>query len=241
MTQSSGIPGRTDSAARIMDNEAVDYPIAQRRRDLLDRVARAAESVGRDPASVTLIAASKQQPLSAIQAAYDAGQRDFGESRLQEALPKIEAMPEDITWHFLGRLQSNKARRVAEVFQVIHTLDNARQLAEIARGSSTVIGLVEVNVAQEPQKGGIGPSVLDSFYQEVLNCGQVLGKGLMTIGPFKEDPEAMRPFFRSLRKCASRLPGECWLSMGMSQDFDVAIQEGSTHIRVGTALFGPRT
>jgi len=214
--------------------------IAARLRTIEDRLARAAESVGRDPAGITLIAVSKGQPIESLREVYDAGQRHFGESRLQEALPKIVALPPDVVWHFMGRLQSNKARRIAEVFPMIHTLENGRQLAEIARGTTTISGLIEINIAEEPQKVGISPNLLDSYAQEVLNCRQVNGKGLMTVGPAVEASEAMRPYFRRMRELAAGLSGCNWLSMGMSHDFEVAIQEGSTHIRIGTALFGTR-
>jgi len=213
-----------------------------RRRAILERIARAAEDAGRDPADVTLIAVAKGQPIDALRAAYDAGQRHFGESRLQEALPKIAGMPDDVVWHFVGRLQSNKARKIAESFAVVHTLDNERQLAEIARAAGNpVLALIEVNVADEPQKAGISPRVLDRFQEVVANCEQVRWSGLMTVGPAVGDSEAMRPHFRLMREWAARMPGCRWLSMGMSQDYEVAIQEGATHVRIGTALFGPRT
>jgi hypothetical protein len=204
-----------------------------------DRIERAAGQAGRDPREVTLVAVSKTQPLDAVLAAYDLGLRDFGESRLQEAMPKIEATPRDIVWHFIGKLQSNKARRVAEVFQEIHTLESTSQLGEIEKASGSTGGFIEVNIAKEAQKSGIFTENLDGFRGEVLNCSHVQFRGLMTIGP-AIDPEGMRPFFRKLRKLNEEVGGR-WLSMGMSSDFDVAIQEGATHVRVGSAIFGSRT
>lgn len=188
---------------------------------------------------VTLVAVSKTQPLSAILEAYEAGQRDFGESRLQEARSKIAEAPRDIRWHFIGTLQSNKARAVAEHFQVIHTLTNEGQLAEIKKAGMTIDGFIEVNIANEPQKGGLLRETLDGYLASVLNCRTVQFRGLMTIGPNLRDPEAMRPYFRELRQENERIGGQ-WLSMGMSDNFEVAIQEGASHVRVGTALFGAR-
>lgn len=212
--------------------------IAANLRAIQDRIARACESVGRDPSTVTLVAVSKTFPIEAVRAAYDLGLRHFGESRLQEALPKLDAMPTDITWHFIGALQSNKARKIGERFDVVHTLGSESALKELAKSSRRVTTLIEVNIGDESQKAGISQKDLDAFHQVVLHYAQVDLRGLMTIGPVLE-PEQMRPLFREIREEADRrkLP---WASMGMSQDFEVAIQEGSTHIRVGSALFGTR-
>ncbi len=200
---------------------------------------RACESAGRQTESVTLISVSKNQPLEKLWEAYELGLRDFGESRLQEAESKILAMPKDVQWHFIGNLQSNKAKRIATLFSVIHTLDKEAQLKEIAKANRPVDVLLEVNIADEPQKSGNPVNLLDAFRSQVLNCELTRFRGLMTIGPAVEDPELMRPYFRLMKQINDRAGGE-WLSMGMSGDFEVAIQEGSTHIRVGTALFGER-
>lgn len=208
-------------------------------RDVQDRIARAAESVGRDPSSVTLIAVSKTHPIEAIQEAYDAGHRDFGESRLQELLPKFEALPQDIRWHFIGKLQSNKAKRAAQLGVVIHTLERAHQIREVAKAERDIDGLIEVNTTSEPQKSGIFAEALDELVQEVLNCPRIRLRGLMTLGHAHRNAEEQRPFFRTLRELNESIGG-VWLSMGMSGDFEVAIQEGSTHVRVGTAIFGER-
>ncbi|AIE86541.1 YggS family pyridoxal phosphate-dependent enzyme [Fimbriimonas ginsengisoli] len=207
--------------------------------EIYSRIAQAAEAVDRDPASVTLIAVSKTFPVDAIRAAYDLGHRHFGESRLQEALPKIEALPEDIVWHFIGKLQSNKAKRVAQLFDVIHTIESEAQLKEIAKAGRRVDALIEVNVANEAQKSGIFPVALDLLHAKLLDFPQASFRGLMTIGPATDNPEEMRPIFRKLREENARLGGQ-WLSMGMSGDFEVAIQEGASHVRIGTALFGAR-
>jgi pyridoxal phosphate enzyme (YggS family) len=203
------------------------------------RIQVACDLVGRDPASVTLIAASKNQPLQKLEEAYSLGLRDFGESRLQEAEAKVEAMPGDITWHFIGTLQSNKAKKIAGLFSVIHTLEKESQLREIDKSGRQIDVLQEVNIADEPQKSGNTVNILDDFRKQVLNYSTVRYRGLMTIGPAVSDPEMMRPFFRLMKRINDEAGGD-WLSMGMSDDFDVAVQEGSTHIRVGTALFGER-
>lgn len=205
-----------------------------------ERIARAAESVGRDPAAITLVAVTKTVPTDVIRRAYDLGHRDFGESRLQEALPKIEALPSDIRWHFIGTLQSNKARRVGEVFSVVHTVENEGQLRELSKAGRPVDALVEVNIGREPQKSGVLPDRLPDFLKNVVQYPLVHPHGLMAIGPLHPNAEFMRPFFRELRELGERYRGP-WLSMGMSNDFDVAIQEGSTHVRVGSALFGARS
>ena len=207
--------------------------------EIRTRVQIACESAGRDPDEVTLIAVSKTHPLEAILEAYDLGHRHFGESKLQEALPKIEGAPEDIIWHFIGNLQSNKAKRIAEVFDVIHTVWKPSHLVEIDKTGRPSDVLIEVNIANEPQKAGISQESLDEFRETLLQYGSVQFRGLMTIGPALDDAESMRPYFRQLREANERVGGE-WLSMGMSSDFEVAIQEGATHIRVGTALFGAR-
>lgn len=210
-----------------------------RLRDIQARMCQAAESVGRDPASVTLIAVSKTRSIPELQAAYDLGLRHFGESKVQEAIPKVEALPTDITWHFIGHLQSNKARKCAEYFSVIHSLSSEGQLKEIEKGSKEVDGLIEINIAQEPQKSGILPSDLDQFGTSALQYKRTQIRGLMTIGPQVDNPEEMRPWFRTLANLRASV-GSGWKSMGMSSDFEVAIQEGASHIRVGTALFGER-
>lgn len=209
-----------------------------RLRAIRDRIERACESVGRDPASVTLIAVSKTHPADSINALYDLGHRVFGESRLQEAIPKIEGLPSDIEWHYIGKLQSNKAKRATEYFRAIHTIESESQLRELAKGKP-IDGLVEVNIGEEPQKSGIAPELLDDFLKIVLQYDQVKFRGLMAIGPAHPNAEAMRPYFQRMFRLNERVQGE-WLSIGMSQDFDVAIQEGATHVRVGTALFGER-
>lgn len=210
-----------------------------RLREIQARMCQASESVGRDPASVTLIAVSKTRSIPELQAAYDLGLRHFGESKVQEAIPKVEALPKDITWHFIGHLQSNKAKKCAEYFSVIHSLSSEGQLKEIEKGEKAVDGLIEINIAEESQKSGILPSDLDQYGTSALQYKRTRIRGLMTIGPQVDNPEDMRPWFRTLANLSASV-GSGWKSMGMSSDFEVAIQEGASHIRVGTALFGER-
>jgi pyridoxal phosphate enzyme (YggS family) len=211
----------------------------ERYRDIQDRIARACDSVGRDASSVTLVAVSKTYPASAIQELYDLGHRDFGESRLQELVPKVEELPKDIRWHFIGKLQSNKTKRAAEICHAIHTIETSSQLKELNKSEKSVDVFIEVNVAEEEQKSGILQNSLDTFAQDVIRCEQANLSGLMTIGPVVQDPEQSRPYFRKLRQLGESI-GTKNLSMGMSLDFEVGIQEGATHIRVGTLLFGAR-
>lgn len=208
-------------------------------RAIEQRIERACASCGRGREEITLIAVTKTVPVETIQAAYGLGLRHFGENRYQEAVPKIQALPKDITWHFIGTLQSNKAKRIAESFAAVHTISSETHLREIAKAPGPIDGLVEVNIANEPQKAGVEPERVDELVRQVLYCKAVVFRGLMTVGPFSLDPEEMRPHFRRMRELNERVGGQ-WLSMGMSNDFDVAIQEGATHIRVGTALFGAR-
>lgn len=205
-----------------------------------DDVAEASRESGREPNAVTVIAVSKTYPIEAIRQAYDLGIRDFGESRIQEALPKVAALPDDIRWHFIGPLQSNKAKTAANHFHVIHSLGSKSQLVEIAKSDRTIDGLLQVNLGREEQKSGIFEETLDAALDNVLKCPQVRFRGLMTIGPLVGNPEEARPIFRRLAELGSRVGAE-WLSMGMSGDFRVAIQEGATHVRIGSALFGERT
>ena len=212
---------------------------AEQLRVVHGRIARACEAAGRDPAGVTLIAVSKTYPLDDLKAMYDLGQRHFGESRLQEALPKVEGMPDDATWHFIGRLQSNKARRAASVFDVLHTLESEGQLREVEKAGRAVDGLIEVNLANETQKGGVPMDFAAALAEKVVQSTYVRFRGLMAIGPVGLPDEALRPLYRGLAEASARLGGD-WLSLGMSGDLEAAIAEGATHVRVGTALFGAR-
>ncbi len=203
------------------------------------QIAEACASVGRPREAVRVIAVSKYHSIAAIEEAYAAGHRDFGESRLQEALPKIAALPQDICWHYIGPLQSNKAKRIAESFQVVHSLENERQLREIAKQSSQVEAFLQVNLSQDPKKSGIFAEGVDAALAEAAECSQVRVVGLMGIAPQLASLEESRSWFQSLFRLAQE-KGFSRVSMGMSSDFVAAIQEGATDVRIGSALFGDR-
>ncbi len=216
------------------------------------RIAAAAQRAGRRADTVRLIAVSKNQPLPAIERLAALGQRDFGESRVQEAEPKIRAHPE-LTWHCIGRVQSNKTMPVGQRFDWVHSIDSEKVFRRIgaaahARGRE-VQALVQVNVARDPAKQGIAPEalfeVLDALFETA--CAGIRLRGLMTIGAFDQSETITRRVFAQLRTLAEaaavRFGAEAFaeLSMGMSGDFEIAVEEGATMVRVGTALFGPRT
>ena len=212
------------------------------------RIARAAEACGRNPADVRLIAVSKMHPPEAIREAYDAGQRAFGESYAQELDSKAQALAdlEDLEWHFIGHLQTNKAKLVARYAHVVHTVDSAVLAREVAKRAGTagrtLPVLIEVNVGAEPQKHGTPPTELAEVIDAVRREPRLLLRGLMTMPP-AGDLDATRRVFetlvtlRALHGGVAALPE---LSIGMSQDLEVAIACGATMVRVGTAIFGPR-
>lgn len=206
-------------------------------------IARAARDFGREPESVTLIAVSKTMPAEAILPALEAGQRVFGENYVQEAAGKWPALRErfpDVDLHMIGPLQSNKAREAVALFDAIHSLDReslAKELArEIARAGRAPRLLVQVNTGEEPQKGGIAPGEVDAFLARCREQHGLTVAGLMCIPPADEPPS---PHFALLAKIAAR-NGLEQLSMGMSADYEAAIQLGATHVRVGSAIFGAR-
>jgi pyridoxal phosphate enzyme (YggS family) len=226
--------------------EATDHSrlVADRLSVVLDRVAAAASRAGRNPSEVTLVAVSKGMPAEAIRAAYRAGHRDFGENRAGELAAKAPELPGDIVWHFIGTLQTRQVRLARPHTSLLHSLDRIRLVrAWAGGGEKTPAALIQVNVAGEEQKHGVAPSGV----QDLLNAATAAGiecRGLMTIPPNPDDSEASRPWFASLREIQSRLqpefPALRELSMGMTDDFEVAIEEGATMIRVGRAIFGPR-
>jgi pyridoxal phosphate enzyme (YggS family) len=208
-------------------------------QQIQDEIARNCDLVSRDPHEITLIAVSKTQPADNVRKLYDLGQRHFGESKLQELIPKAESLPDDIIWHFIGKLQSNKLKRACDYCRVIHTIETESQLKEISKLSEPIEILIELNIGKEEQKSGIYPKSLDEFHQSVIQSNLAIFRGLMTIGPIVREAEDSRPYFAEMRRLNDKFGGD-WLSMGMSKDFGVAIQEGATHIRVGTSLFGER-
>lgn len=217
-----------------------------------DRIARAAGRAGRDPASVRLVAVSKTFAPEHVLAAADAGQIDFGENKVQEALQKIDQTAgRPLRWHLIGHLQSNKAKKAAERFDVIHTVDDAAllQKLETAAGAAgrTVDVLIQVDLAGEPTKHGAPPDVLQTILETAQRCRSARLRGFMLLPPAVEDPEQARPYFAKLRRIRDDLAGRgvepsmlSELSMGMSHDFEIAVEEGATMVRVGTAIFGER-
>ena len=216
-------------------------------RDNLDRVrervAKAAARAGRRASDVLLIGVSKTVEVARIRQAIEAGVAALGENRVQEAKEKVAEIGRPVPWHLIGHLQTNKVRDAIETFDVIHSLDRldlAKELDKRARARGrTVDALVEVNLAGEASKGGVSPDGLGELLDAVAGMAAVKVRGLMAIPPEAKEPEESREWFRALRKLGERHGGG-ELSMGMSGDFEVAIEEGATMVRVGTAIFGPR-
>lgn len=211
---------------------------------VMERVAAAADRAGRDVDEVTVVAVSKTMSVDQIMDVYEQGHRVFGENRAQELAEKAPLLPDDIQWHYVGTLQSNKARLVRGVAVLLHSMDR-RSLASAwmkGRGQAPPV-LAQVNVGQESQKSGIDPDRIEEELAWMFATGLDV-RGLMAIPPIPTDPEDSRPHFRLLRQMRDRArethPTVTELSMGMSDDFEVAIEEGSSLIRVGRAIFGPR-
>jgi pyridoxal phosphate enzyme (YggS family) len=221
-----------------------------------ERIESAARRVGRSGSEIAFMAVTKTHPPDAIRQAYSAGLRLFGENRVQEFAAKTPALADlhDCEWHMIGHLQTNKAGKAAELFAAVDSVDSVR-LAEKLDASARVLGkkvkvLIEINVGGETAKSGVAPDSpeLENLVQAAPRLEALEFRGLMTVPPFTDDPEAARPFFRRLRElrdaiAARKLPAVAMdeLSMGMSHDFEVAIEEGSTCVRLGTAIFGRRT
>jgi len=215
-----------------------------------DRLERAARSAGRDPASIRLVAISKTFPVEAVLAAHAAGQLDFGENRVQEGLQKVAATADTgMRWHLVGHLQSNKARKAAGAFACIHSIDGLELLRRIdsaaAEDGAAPDVLIQADLAGEESKFGAAEAAVAAMVREPVRAARIVG--LMLLPPYAENPDDVRPWFRRLVALRDRLLGEGVpadrlreLSMGMSHDFEVAVQEGSTIVRVGTAIFGER-
>jgi PLP dependent protein len=221
-----------------------------------ERITRSARAGGRRPEEIKLIAVSKTHTAELISRVVAAGVTDLGENRVQEAEEKIQELgrEEGVRWHLIGHLQSNKARRAVQLFDVIHSLDSTELAQRLNRlcveeGRASLPVLIQMDLGREETKSGVSESELPSMVEEVsASCGRLSLTGLMTLPPFFEDPNDARPFFRRLRELRDEftargsfggaLRGE--LSMGMSHDFEVAIEEGATMVRVGTAIFGER-
>jgi len=208
-----------------------------------ERIARAAERAGRSASDVLLVGVSKTVDVARIRQAIEAGVPALGENRVQEARDKVSEIGRPVPWHLVGHLQTNKVRDALEIFDVIHSLDRldlAKELDKRARARGrTVAALVEVNLAGEASKGGVGPDGLGELLDAVAALSSVKVRGLMAIPPEAKEPDDSRVWFRALRKLGERY-SFAELSMGMSGDFEVAIEEGATLVRVGTAIFGAR-
>lgn len=212
-------------------------------------VANAAHRAGRDAASVELIAVSKTYPAEIIREAIEAGQEVFGENRVQEAMIKIPNLPERLRWHLIGHLQSNKVRKALPLFELIHGVDSADLARDIDRiaadtGSYPRV-LLEVNISGEGSKHGFAPENLERELESLLELPRVQVEGLMTMAPLAPEAEASRPYFAALRELRDRMSQKAGiplgeLSMGMSGDYQVAVEEGATLVRVGSAIFGAR-
>jgi PLP dependent protein len=218
-----------------------------------ERISRAAQRAGRRAEDVRLLAVSKLQPAEAVRAAFAAGVRDFGENKIQEAEGKIADLAalraDGLVWHLVGHLQSNKARRAGELFDFVHSLDDpalAPRLEKTAAQAGKVLkALVQVDLAGEETKFGLDEARLFPALEQLRGSKSLHVVGLMVLPPLADDPEETRPYFRRLRALLQRARAEnllvgSELSMGMSHDFEVAVEEGATMVRVGTAIFGPR-
>lgn len=206
-----------------------------------ERIERAAERSRRDSSAITLLAVTKVFPASVIREAYDLGIREFGENYVQEfegKAPEVADLAET-RFHLIGHLQSNKSRKAAELFRVIQTVDSAKLARRLDESGRPLDVMLEVKLSEENAKSGADPAGLPSLIQAVRACPNLTLLGLMTMPPWSDDPEASRPYFRRLRELAAE-HGLRQLSMGMSHDLETAIEEGSTCVRVGTALFGKR-
>ena len=207
-------------------------------------LAAAAVGAGRDAGSVRLLAVSKTRDANAVRAAWAAGQREFGENYLQEAVAKMAAAPADIVWHYIGAIQSNKTRAIAQHFQWVHTVDRLRIADRLEAAAVRPLDVcVQVNVSQEPQKAGVAPAEAGELVRQLAGRTGLRLRGLMAIPSAAADPRASFRQLRQLYESLAPVAGEHWdtLSMGMSGDFAAAIEEGATIVRIGSAIFGPRT
>ncbi len=216
-----------------------------------ERISAACARAGRDRSEVSLICVTKTKPKEMLQEAYEAGQRDFGENKVQEICRKKPDLPSDIRWHMIGHLQRNKVRQLIGQTVMIHSVDSLRLAetisAEAQRAGIRIPVLIEVNMAGEESKFGVAREDAEELIRAAAPLEGIEISGLMTIAPYTEDPESNRPYFAGLRELAVDIGQKCIdnvsmsvLSMGMTGDFEVAIEEGATHIRVGTGIFGER-
>jgi hypothetical protein len=226
--------------------------IADNLASIQERISKAALRAGRDPAAIRLVAVSKTVSAESIREAIAAGVTTLGENYVQEARNKIARIGKQVEWHFIGHLQSNKARSAVDLFSMIHSVDRlslAEALSQEANKQGKILPvLIQVNISGEESKSGINPQETLQLLERIAGLQHLSVQGLMTMPPWFEDPEDARPHFNALRKLREELASKKIhgvllqeLSMGMSGDFDVAIEEGATFVRVGTAIFGPRS
>jgi PLP dependent protein len=225
--------------------------IAEALREVRARIDAAAGAAGRDPSSVQLVAVSKTHPASAVREAYEAGQRDFGENYVQELVEKAEALRDlpDVRWHLIGHLQRNKAKQVAPLVSLLHTVDGVELARELAKRLTAAAPgrvlpvLVEVSIAGEAQKHGVAPEALAELLEGIEALPALKLRGLMCVPPFTEAADEARPHFERLVRLRDELGGAARLpelSMGMTHDLEQAVAAGATLVRVGTAIFGAR-
>lgn len=225
--------------------------IKENLENVLQKIEAACERAGRSRTDVTLIAVSKTKPLEMLHEAYELGTREFGENKPQELKEKFPEMPPDVHWHMIGHLQRNKVKYIIDKVCMIHSVDSVRLAEaideEAGKHGITVPVLVEVNIAGEETKFGIRPEETESFIREISTLPHIHVEGLMTIAPYTENPEENRLHFRNLKKLCVDIRQKnidnvdmCNLSMGMTGDYEVAIEEGATLVRVGTGIFGER-
>jgi len=212
-------------------------------RELESRIARAAETAGRSPADITIVAVTKEVEVEAIEAAIKAGIGHIGENRVQEAMTKMErlsTLERQPMWHMVGHLQTNKVKTAAQIFDIIHSIDSLRLAEAVSQRAQDIMPvLLQVNVSGEATKSGFSVAELSQAAEEIARLPRLEVKGLMTIAPLVADAEEVRPIFRRLRQLRDELGLE-HLSMGMTDDFEVAVEEGATMVRIGRAIFGQR-
>lgn len=225
--------------------------IAENLKEVQRDINEVCKKCGRNPSEVTLIAVSKTKPLEDLKEAYDAGARDFGENKVQELTAKIPNLPSDIRWHMIGHLQRNKVKYIAGEVELIHSVDSFRLAEEIniqAKRKKIIIpALIEINIGDEESKFGVRPDEAKELCKEISELDSIHIEGLMTVAPAADDPEEVRRYFRKMHELFLDIKSENIdnvemkiLSMGMTNDYKVAIEEGSTMVRVGTGIFGAR-
>ena len=225
--------------------------ISEQLQTVRNEIAQACKRSGRNPEDVTLIAVSKTKPVSMIEEAIQAGQTVFGENKVQELCSKYEVLPKNLTWHLIGHLQRNKVKYIADKAALIHSVDSLRLAQTIdqegKKHNRVIPVLVEVNVAEEDTKFGVSVSETLPLIEEISKLSHVRVQGLMTIAPYVDDPEENRPVFRRLKQLSVDISSKNMnnvymdiLSMGMTNDYQVAVEEGATMVRVGTGIFGER-